>query len=259
MPRGTRHLLLPALGLVLALLAGCSSSPAETATRSPGDHVTAGEATVLADLLHRNFEEGGADFQETAPYGEGTVLTLTGTVDFSSSVGQAKAVTTFSDGRPPDTRTVFFTTKDIWFGDVPDLPQALAAAGLPAATYIRRTLAPLASDGQAQLVDVLVQLVLNLSARASDDPQSFQKGNYTWLGQRSVNGRLASDYQLAGGAKVAVASDKLMLQYVTTLPDQDFEVTITLPQHGRRTVDLPADTDTVNAADHPDVAAKVGV
>jgi hypothetical protein len=260
MPRGSRRLLLSAVGLVLALLAGCSSTPADdNATRSPGDHVTAGEATVLADLLHRNFEEGGADFEETAPYGEGTVLKLTGTVDFVRSVGRAQAVTTFSDGRPPDTRTVFFTTKDIWFGDVPGLPEALSGAGLPAATYVRRALAPVSSSGQGQLVDVLVQLVLNLSARSSDDPQSFEKGNYTWLGQRSIDGRLASDYTLASGAKVAVSSDKLLLQYVTTLPDQDFEVTITLPAHGRRTVDLPADADTVNAADHPDIAAKVGV
>jgi hypothetical protein len=245
--------------LVLALLAGCSSTPATNATRSPGDHVTASEAKVLADLLHRNFEAGGADFVETAPYGEGTVLKLTGTVDFTRSVGQAQAVTTFSDGRPPDTRKLFFTTKDIWFGDVPGLPEALTGAGLPAATYMRRPLAPVSSSGQPQLVDVLVQLVLNLSARSSDDPRSFQKGNYTWVGQRSINGLLASDYTLAGGAKVAVASDKQLLQYVTRLPDQDFEVTITLPAHGRRTIDLPADTDTVNAADHPDIAAKVGV
>jgi hypothetical protein len=259
MRRDPRRLLLPALALVLALLAGCSSAPADSATRNPGDHITAGEATVLANLLHRNFEEGGADFEETAPYGEGTVLKLTGTVDFLSSVGRAQAVTTFSDGRPPDSRTVFFTTKDIWFGDVPGLSAALTADGLPAATYVQRPLAPVASSGQGQLVDVLVQLVLNLSARSSDDPKAFQKGTYTWLGQRSIDGRLASDYTLASGAKVAVSSDKTLLQYVTTLPGQNFEVTITLPAHGRRTVALPAATDTVSATDHPDVAAKLGV
>jgi hypothetical protein len=259
MSRSSRRLLLPTLGLVLALLAGCSGSSDASATRTPGDHVTAGEAKVLAALLHRNFEDGGADFEETAPYGEGTVLRLTGTVDFVRSVGRAQAVTTFADGRPPDTRTVVFTTKDIWFGDVPGLSDALTGAGLPAVPYMRRPLAPVAGDGHAQLVDVLVQLVLNLSARSSDDPKSFQKGNYTWLGQRSINGRLASDYTLAGGAKVAVASDKRLLQYVTRLPGQDFEVTITLPQHGKRSIELPLDAQTVNAADHPDIAAKVGV
>jgi hypothetical protein len=254
--------LLPALGLALGLvitpLAGCSSSD-DAAARTPGSHVTAGEAKVLADLLHRNFEKGGATFSETAPYADGAVLTLSGTVDFLNSTGHAEAVTTFDDGRPKDTRTVFFTTKEIWFGGVPGLSQALTGAGLPDAQYVRRPLAAVASNGQAQLVDVLAQLVLNLSARSSDDPKSFEKGNYAWQGQRAIDGRLASDYTLNGGAKVAVSSDKLLLQYVTRLPDQDFAVTITLPQHGRRTIDLPADTATVNAADHPEVAAAVGV
>jgi hypothetical protein len=259
MPRTSRRLLLPALGLVLALLAGCSSSSADTATRKPGDHVTASEATVLAGLLHRNFEKGGADFTESAPFAEGAVITLTGTVDFLDSTGKAQAVTTYGDGRPADTRSIFFTTKDIWFGDVPGLTQALSTAGLPDAHYVRRPLAAIGSDGQAQLVDVLAQVVLNLSARTSDDPESFQKGNYTWQGQRAIDGRLASAYTLSSGARVAVASDKLLLQYVTRLPNQDFDITITLPEHGRRTVDLPADTDTVNAADHPDIATAVGV
>ena len=104
-----------------------------------------------------------------------------------------------------------------------------------------------------------MRLVLNLSARSSDDPASFRKGDYTWLGARSIDGKLANDYHLAGGATVSVASDKLMRQYATTLPDQDFEVTITLPAHGRRSVDLPPDAQTVSATEHPDVAAKVGV
>jgi hypothetical protein len=255
--RARNRLLPPALGLVLALLAGCSGN--DTAMRSPGAHVTDTEATVLADLLHRDFQDGGADFVETAPYAEGTVLKLTGSVDFLRSVGRAQAVTTFSDGRPPDTRTVFFTTKDIWFGDVPNLPEALAAEKLPAASYVRRPLAAVSSSGQGQLVDVLVQLVLNLSARSSDDPESFKKGNYTWQGQRVINGRLASVFNLAGGSTVAVGTDKQLLQYVTRLPGQDFEVTITLPAHARRTIDLPTDAETVSATAHPGLAAKVGV
>jgi hypothetical protein len=249
--------LLPALGLALALLAGCSS--AAPAPRSPGDKVTAVEAKTLANLLHRNFQDGGADFIESAPYGEGALLKLTGSVDFTRSAGKAQAVTTFSDGRPPDHRTLFFTTKDIWFGDVPDLSEVLTAEKLPAASYVQRPLAPVSSAGQPQLVDVLVQLVLNLSARTPDDPASFQKGDYTWQGQRVVGGKVASLYKLAGGSTVAVSTDKRLVQYVTTLPDQDFSVTILLSAHGRRTIDLPSDTDTVSQAEHPEVLEKLGI
>jgi hypothetical protein len=249
--------LLPALGLALALLAGCSSTA--PAPRAPGDHVTAVEAKTLANLLHSDFEAGGADFVETAPYGEGALLKLTGTVDFTRSAGRARAVTTFGDGRPPDSRTLFFTTKDVWFGDVPDLGEVLSAEKLPAASYLSRPLAAVSSSGQPQLIDVLVQLVLNLSARSPDDPASFEKGNYTWRGQRVIDGKLASVYSLAGGSTVAVSSDKRLVQYVTTLPGQDFPVTITLPAHGRRTIDLPSDAETITRAEHPEVLEKLGV
>lgn len=262
MPRGSRRPLLPSLGLVLglvALLTGCSGSSDNGAARPPGDKVTATEAKVLANLLHANFEKGGADFVVTAPYGEGTTVTMTGSVDFLDSTGQAKAVTTYPDGRAPDSRTVFFTTKDIWFGDVPGLSQALAGHGLPDAQYVERPLTPVSSTGQAQLVDFLARLVLNLSSRSSDDPKSFENGNYVWQGRRTIDGHLANDYRLAGGATVSVPSDKLMLQYVTRPAGQDFDITITLPAHGRRTVDLPSDGQTVSATAHPDIAAAVGV
>jgi hypothetical protein len=255
MPSRPRPLLL-ALGLVVALLAGCGDDAARD--RVSGDAVTQQEAEVLAELLHADFRRGGADFTETAPYAEGALLTLTGTVDFTRSVGTARAVTNFTDGRPQETRTLFFTPQDIWFGDVPGLPEALTAAALPRATFLRR---PLGVDGASpQLVDVLAQLVLNLSARTADDPRAFLSGGYTWQGQRSINGHLAAVYHLASGPTVAVsASDQLLLQYVTPLPGQDFQVTITLSDHGARTVQLPADADTLNAADHPEVAAQLGV
>jgi hypothetical protein len=256
MPSRPRSLLL-ALGLVLALLTGCSDSSA--ADRNPGDKITRDEADVLAELLHQNFEHGGADFVESAPYGDGAVLTLTGQVDFVRSIGHAQAVTTFQDGRPKETRDVFFTPDNLWFGDVPGLSDALAAHGLPDAAYVERPMATTV-EGTSSLVDVLAQLVLNLSARGGDDPRAFLNGSYTWQGQRSINGQLAAVYSLSGGKTVAVSTkNKLLLQYVTPLPDQDFQVTITLSEHGDRSIQLPTPQETVNAADQPDIAAQVGV
>jgi hypothetical protein len=254
----TRSRLLPlVLGLVLALLAGCSGDGGE---RVPGDPVTRDEAEVLAELLHRNFTEGGADFVLTAPYAEGTVLTMTGEVDFRRSIARAQAVTTYPDGRDDDERTMFFTPRDLWFGDVPGLAEALQAAGAPDAAWIRRPVATTNPEGTASLVDVLSQLVLNLSARSGDDPRAFTRGDYTWHGRRSIDGQLTSVYRLKGGQTVAVsAADKTLLQYTTPLHGQDFEVTITLADHGERAIELPGEDETVNAADYPQVAAEVGV
>jgi hypothetical protein len=254
--------LVPAVGVTLALLAGCSDDGGSSASaaRPAGSTVSQQEAQVLARLLHEDYLAGGADFTETAPFADGALITLTGTVDWTRPAGHARAVTTYRSGQPSETRDVFFTGDRIWFGGVPGLGDALTAAGLRQAAYIARPLAVTRADGSPNLTDVLVQLVLNLSATKADDPRAFRTGDYTWRGQRAIDGRLAALYGLAGGATVAVAaSDQRLLQYVTPLPGQDFSVTITLPQHGQRSVELPAAAQTVDAAQHQDVAAAVGV
>jgi hypothetical protein len=250
-------LALPLL-VLLTLVTGCGGE--DTTQRTPGDPITAAEADVLSGLLYRNFQAGGADFVVTAPFAEGAELTLTGQIDFVRSIGRAEGVTRYSDGRPEDTRTLVFTGDSLWFGDVPGLSEALAAAGLPDASYIRRPIATTTAAGTGSLIDVLVQLVPRLSARAPDDPRSFLERNYTWQGTRSVNGNLAACFRSGTGTTIAVAADsKLLVQYVTRLPDQSFDVTITLTDHGKREIDLPADAQTVDATAHPDIAAAVGV
>jgi hypothetical protein len=243
--------------LAAVLLAGCT---AEAATRTVGDGVTTAEAAVLAELLHRNHEEGGADFVVTAPYREGVVLTLTGEVDFRDGVGRAQAVTTFGTDREDDVRTVFFTADEVWTGDVPGLAEALADAGDPTATYLRRELTTTAADAEPLLSDVLVTLLLRLSAESADEPESFLGADYAWQGQRSIDSRLATVFGLRAGRTVAVsAADDLMLQFSTPMLDGAFDATVTLSDHGRRTVELPTDEETAEAADHPEIAEALGV
>jgi hypothetical protein len=250
-----RRLLASALVTLGVLLGGCSDPEAD---RQPGDPVTAEEADVLAGLLARDTEEGGADVVVTAPFGEGGLLTLTGEVDFAGSAGRAQAVTDYGDERPDDVRTLFFTREQIWFGDVPGLPDALAAAGLPDAPFVRR---PVATGPDAvPLTDVLVTVLLNLGAAEADDAAAFRGGEHTWEGQRSIDRRLATVYAGEAGWSVAVDdTSDLLLQYVTPLPGQDADVTVTLSDHGPRTIALPEDGQTVDAAAHPEVSAAVGV
>ena len=251
----TRALLL-ALGLALSLLPACSSDG--DADRRPGDAVTAAEAETLARLLHRNLQRGGADFVVTAPFSDAAMLTLTGEIDFRRSIGRAQAVTNFSDERPDDTRTLFFTDEQIWFGDVPGLAESLAGAGVPDAAYLRRPIET--AEDSPLLVDVLVRILLNLSARADDDPQAFRDNGYTWEGQRSIDSRLTSLFALQNGRTVAVgASDDLLIQFGTPLPGGTFDVTVTLSDHGPRRLAVPAEDETADIADHTDLAAAFGV
>jgi hypothetical protein len=254
-PRARALLVVPAL--TTALLAGCTSG---SSVRTIGNAVTPAEAAGLAELLHRDFQQGGAGFVATAPYGPGAILTLTGDVDFRHFVGRAQAVTTFGDGRPDDTRTVFFTPSDLVVGDVPGLSAALAKAGSPKGAYLRRPLAaPDAAPG-TPLLDVLARMVIDLSSATSDDRRYFLDGRTTWQGQRSIDSRLASMYRLRGGQTVAVATaGDLQLQYGSPIPGHAFTVTVTLSDHGPRSVELPADDTTVAATDQPVIAAAVGV
>ncbi|RBY88640.1 hypothetical protein [Blastococcus sp. TF02A-26] len=249
----------PAAGVLLAVvavLAGCSDDGAE---RQPGDEVTAGEAEVLAGLLARNAEEGGADFVVTAPFGEDSLLTLTGEVDYADAVGRAQAVTTRGD-EAPEVRTVFFTADELWFGDVPGLGEALTAAGLAPAGYVRRPLAALEPGASPPLADVLVALVLNLSAAEDDDPGTFRAGDYTWEGQRSIDGNLSAEFGSPAGWTVAVdSSTDLLLQYVTELPGQEQRVTVSLADHGPRDIVPPAAEETVDGAAYPELLAAVGL
>jgi hypothetical protein len=248
-----RRVLLPALALVAALVTGCSSGDVE---REPGDPVTQQDATALAGLLHRNYVHGGAAFVVTAPYGEDTVLTLTGEVDFRHGIGHARAVTSFGDGRADDVRTVLFTHEELWVGEVPGLPEALAADGVPGAVYLHRALAGSGEVAAPPLLDAVLGVLLDLSARTADEPRSFLGAGYTWQGQRSIDSRLTSLFALRDGRTVAVdASDDLLTQFVTRLADQRHDVTVTLSDHRPRTLQTPDPVQSAEVADHPDLAA----
>jgi hypothetical protein len=241
------------LGLAATLLAGCTGGPA---VREPGSAVTQAEAETLARLLQRNHQRGGADFVVTAPYGTDVVLTLTGTVDFRRSQGRAELATSYGDDRPDDTATVWFSTEALWVGDVPGLGDALADAGATDAAYLRR---PLDAAGGADLVDVLVRVVLDLSRARADDPRAFLDGDWTWQGQRSIDSRLSAVFGDDDGATVAVgATDDLLLQYATPLPGHAFDVTVTLADHGLVSVPLPAAAESADVAEHPELAGTVG-
>jgi hypothetical protein len=238
--------------LALLLLAGCSADE-----RSPGEAITEDEAATLAELLHRNHTEGGADFVVSVPFGDDALLELTGEVDFRRGVGRAQAVTVVDD-EERDSRTLFFDRDELWCGDVPGLADALAGDGAPDATYLRRELP--ADPEDPELLDVLVAMLLNLAQPEADDPALFLDGPYRWQAEEPIDGRPTVVYRLREGRSVAVdAGDRTLVQYRTTLADSGLDVTLTLADHGTRQVTLPTAAETAAAADHPEVAEAFGV
>ncbi|CCG05828.1 hypothetical protein [Blastococcus saxobsidens] len=241
-----------AAGLAAVLLSGCGSEE-----RRAGEPITAEDAAVLAELLHHNHEEGGADFVATVPFSEDALLTLTGEIDFRRGAGQAQAVTTV-DEEEVDTRTLFFDRDGLWTGDLPGLTEALAGDGAPAASYLRRPLP--AGTPESPLIDVVVQALQNLTAETADEPETFLAGPYRWQGDQAIDGRPTTVYRLREGRTVAVDDvDATLVQYRSPLRDGGPELTITLADHGDRRLALPTEEETAAAADHPGIAGTFGI
>lgn len=226
----------------------------ENTERQIGDPITEAEAETLAGLLNRNFEAGGAAFRVVSPYTESATLTYTGTMDFTTSTGTGTAVTDYKGTQPAESRELYFTTDDLTFGEVPGLTDAMTAAGVPGVSYMRRQLIP-----GRELIDTIVALLPRLSSPTPDNAAAYLERDYTFQGQTTIDGQLAALFSF-GAAQVAVGVDqKMLLQYVTTLPGSDFRVTITLSDQGPRTVTPPPADQTVAATDYPAVAAELGV
>lgn len=257
MRRRPTHPVRTALATLLALvtLFGLAACVDENADRQIGDPITEGEAETLAGLLNRNFTEGGASFRASVPYAEATVFTYTGTIDFTTGTGTGTAVTDYNEVQPTESRSLYFSTDNVTFGDVPGLTDAMTAVGVPNIVFMTRQLLPFGQE----LIDSVVTLLPRLSAREADNAQSYLERDYTFQGQTTIDGELAGLFSF-GAATVAVSvDDQELLQYVTSLPDVGAEITITLSDHGPKTVAAPPAEQTANATDYPDVAGAVGV
>ncbi len=244
------------LALLFCCLAvlGLSSCVEENPERQIGDPITEVEAETLAGLLYRNFLAGGAAVRAVAPYAENTTFTYTGVVDFTTSTGTGIAVTDYSGLQPAESRSLYFTTDEITFGDVPGLTDAMAGVGVPGVNFMRRQLFP-----GRDLIDTIIALLPRLAAAEPDVPAAYLERDYTFQGQTTIDGQLAALFSF-GQAQVAVgANEKLLLQYVTTLPNSAIPVTITMSDHGPQTVEAPPPDQTVSATDYPEVAVAVGV
>jgi len=256
MPRRVRAVVL-AVAVALGPLAAGACSTGE-GPRPVGDPLTAAERELLAGVLHRNFQRGGADVVVVATYGE-AVLRLTGELDFRRGLGRAEAVTVLADDGAEDVRTVAFTREDLWVGDVRGLPEALAGEGAGEAVWLRR---PLADGGEPAppLLDVVARVLLGLASRSADDPDAFRAADYSWQGQHSIDSRLTTSFDLRHGTVAVGADDDLLRQYAAPVGDGGrVQVTVTLSDHGRRQVEVPAAAETALAANHPEVAAALGV
>ncbi len=248
--RGARSL--TAFITAVLVLSGCGEDdPNEN--RAPGDPITVAEAEVLAEVLHRNTEEGGADVTVTAQYAEEALLTMTGSIDFSTDTGTLDAVTTYTTGQPDDLRTIYFDADRIVIGNIPGFTDAMATAGRTDALYLRTDL-----DQETRLLDNVAGMLNRLAADEPDDPDNLIAAGYTWEGASRIDSVLTNTFRTTVASISIGIEDRLLRQYVTSPAAGTFPVRITLSNHGPNEVAFPPEEQIADASAYPEIAAQFG-
>jgi len=131
--------------------------------------LTRDQATVMAEVLFRNHEAGGADFTLATPAGPGGgTITLSGEVDWAGHRGHAVVDVSGASISPTEAPLT-----EIWWDDEqvyerrPALDSIVASVGLAGtASIIRRP-----ADTERRRVDQLVAIVFGL---ASEQPENAE-------------------------------------------------------------------------------------
>ena len=256
-----------ALAACVLLLCSCSDggsansdtdTTATTAeTEATKTAITQEQASVLADVLVKNNDLGGADVTATVPYGVAT-FTMTGTIDWANHLGRVTVSTEVSteanaeanaeveakaNAKPTTSFDIAFTG-DTVYEQVDGLADALVATDRAPAGWVVRSLDPSTSP-----LDVVLSLLNTSTSIQRDNPVLLISNGTTYLGSATldgVNDGVETDRFESGRTNFWVGHDDGRLYRESAdLDATDSTAVIDFSNHGPRTIELPAATDTV--------------
>lgn len=238
------------VGMVLAAAScGGSDDPAapvtSTTVRSTGSALTDDDTARLAQMLFRNYRDGGATVAASFDYAPSLSVRMAGDVDWVDHTGRLTVTSTFADGRPQDTQEVVFAEDAVY--EAPDEATAdrLAAEGRTDVRWIRR---PPALDGRP--LDQVINLIISLAATRPDNPQLLAQSGTTYDRQEEVEGRAADVFTSEQGTSywLRVADDRLV-RLQGTVDGFAGPVVIDVIDPGPRPIEVPTGPGVVDAAD----------
>lgn len=230
------RLRLAAVAAVALVLAACSSGGGADAARA--EALTDDDASVLSQVLSRNYDGKGATFAASLLVRPGTTLTLQGEVDWVGHRGRADVRWDGNDapGRPVEVAWADDTIVERLDGLVP----ALAAAGLPAATWVGRP-----ADTTNGILDRAVQFVAKLSATQRDNPVLLQQdGRGAWVRTEALDGAPVDVYRYGDATRFWVrADDRRLVRVEGTLAGFAGPLVVKVLTTGEQTVLGPKAAD----------------
>lgn len=150
---------------VAVVALSCASVACGGESSSEPVPLTRDQATVMAELLYRNYESGGADFTMSTPVGPGGgTVTVTGEVDWTNHQGHA----TVASSQPGESPLV-----EVWWDERnvferrPVLDEPLRESGLVVSeAVIRRPV-----DTGSRRIDQLIAVLIGLAATQRDNAE----------------------------------------------------------------------------------------
>jgi len=193
-----RVLVAVSMTVALVALVACSSSSNTSATPKP---LTEDQASVLSQVLFKNYDSKGSTFTLAAPVRPGLTLRLAGEVDWVAHVGHAQ-VTWEGNPAPGRVEEVFWRDTDV-VERLPGLADELTKAGKPAGTWMARP-----PDTKNNGLDRALELVVKLASQQRDNPVLLrQQAGTGWLRKDRTQGRAVDVYAYTDKIRHWVATD----------------------------------------------------
>jgi len=241
-----------ALGLVIAVATGCSTTQSDGSEGSPttsaaSKPITAEQASMLADVLVTNHTLGGSAIVATVPYGTVT-FTMAGEIDWTDHVGRV-TIRTEPTSKGAAVRGPFDVAFDqkVTFEQVAGLADALAAQGRPPVNWVATALDPGTSP-----LHVVLQLLQGLSSTQRDNPVLLRQ-DVTYGGTVTVGDATADRFDMGRSTYAVDRATGRLVRVTARLETTQSTATIDLSDPGPRTIPLPAADDIVALSDVSDL------
>jgi hypothetical protein len=240
--------------LVLLSVVSCGSSKPIDASSGPsvpaGKPLTLAQAEVLASVLTKNFDEGGAVFTVTVPYSTQTTYTLNGSIDYTKGTAQSTLRIT-SVGKDPADSELLWTKQEV-IEQIPGLTEAVAAKGRPGVNFVSR---PLTTSSPQ---DVVLNLLLGTASQQRENPaliqQGTDKGDSAFLRTDTLRNTPVDVYRFGKKTTYWVGHDDgVLMRFEATLAIAPGVTVIDFLEHKPVSIPGPKASEVVFASEIPDV------
>jgi hypothetical protein len=240
--------------LVLLSVVSCGSSTPKDPSSGPsiaeGKPLTLAQAEVLASVLTKNFDEGGAVFTVTVPYSPQTTYTLNGSIDYTKGTAQSTLRITSEGNEPADSELLW--TKQEVLEQIPGLTEAVAALGRPGVTFVSR---PLTTSSPQ---DVVLNLLLGTASQQRENPaliqQGTDKGDSAFLRTDTLRNTPVDVYRFGKKTTYWVGHDDgVLMRFEATLAIAPGVTVIDFLEHKPISIPGPKASEVVFASEIPDV------